>query len=483
MISINSKSIYIICILIFLIPFNKIIAQPGYPPTQYLNLNNYSIPVIEMITTRSGGQIMTIGDSGEKEYFIDSSTSTFQYLNSLDKIVLKLNYIPKQLIENGAKLETIYIYSQHYKSSNNKEEAILFDTLFDIELLNDLPKLKHINITGFYVVENSHLANNKTYIDTLKFNKRYGFRDVDIINFPRNLIARAFSFYKTKIRDMHSLKNMTTVKEIEISGNDIHNIPDYLPSLMEKIVIQNCDELNNIENLSLYQNLKSFSMNNCLKVDTFPRSYASNKFEEIYIQIKPENLSKLLAGFSAVKQIDLLNVELYNGLADGNFKHFNISIKSFRLTGSSLGIKTKIKLSNFENCTFDDVLLAGCFDGVPLFTEQNRIKNFDFYCYDNMLNNENSKALWQLQGLEKFAIHNFAISKIPESFFEQNSNLTYFTIEATNIKKLSFGKIVLPQLKQLSVRNNKSLVKIPDCNYFPNAYLDSYLNKTKFTRE
>jgi hypothetical protein len=39
------------------------------------------------------------------------------------------------------------------------------------------------------------------------------------------------------------------------------------------------------------------------------------------------------------------------------------------------------------------------------------------------------------------------------------------------------------KVKQLSIRNNKLLKKIPDRNYFPNAYLDSYLNKTKFTRE
>jgi hypothetical protein len=56
-------------------------------------------------------------------------------------------------------------------------------------------------------------------------------------------------------------------------------------------------------------------------------------------------------------------------------------------------------------------------------------------------------------------------------------------IEGTAIKKLSFGTTLLTQLKQLSIRANKSLVKIPAHKYYPNAYLDSYQNKKKFAKE
>jgi hypothetical protein len=468
---------------LFLLLTISVAAQPGYSPIEHLNLNNYSVSVINKVVSKDGGRITYFGDTQEKEYYIDSTTTKFKYLHSLDKIILKLNYIPKALIENGYNLKTIYIQSQHYNSSNNKEEAILHDTLFDIAKLNTLKNLTRININGFYVVSNNDDSNTHNLTDTAKYRKFYGFYDVDIINFPTTLKANGMSFYKTKIRDQRSLKNMSTIKEIWFSGNDIRNIPDYLPQAMEKITMQDCDELNNVENLSLYPNLKSISISDGLHLDTFPKYYSSNSLENVSIQLKPENFSIFLAGFTSVEKINLLNVELYNGIADADFNHLKINIKSLRITGSSLGIKTKIKLSNFEHCEFNDVLLAGTFDEVPIFMAHNQVKNINIYCYDNKLNDNTSKGLWQLKDLEKFALHNFSITKIPEEFFAQNPNLTYLTIEATAIRKLSSGTTVLTQLKQLSIRANKSLVKIPKQKYYPNAYLDSYQNKKQFTRE
>lgn len=470
--------------LLFLSLFTfKVVAQPGYAPTEYLNLNDYSVSVIQHDISKSGGIIKTIGDLRKKEYYIDSSTTKFQHLHSLHNIVLKLNYIPKQLIEYGYNLNTINIHSQHYRSSDNKREAILHDTLFDIAILNTLANLTRININGFYIVTNEEASNTYQLNDTVKSNKFYGFYDVDIINLPSTLMANGMSFFKTKIRDKRSIKNISTIKEIWFNGNDILNIPDYLPPSLEKIIMQGCEQLRHIENLSLYPNLKSISISDGLHLDTFPKYYSSKSLEHISIQLKAEKFSDFLAGFTSVEKINLLNVELYNGIADVDFNHFKIKIKSLRITGSSLGIKTKIKLSNFEHCEFNDVLLAGTFDEVPIFLAYNQVKNLNIYCYDKKLNDKTSKALWQLKNLEKFSLHNFSITKIPEEFFAQNSNLTYFTIEGTAIKKLSFGTTVLTQLKQLSIRANKSLVKIPAYKYYPNAYLDSYQNKKKFTRE
>ena len=304
----------------------SIAAQPGYSPTEHLNLNDYSVQVIDEVVSKNGGQIIHFGDRREKEYYIDSTTTKFKYLHSLDKIVIKLNYIPKELIEHGANLETIQINSQHYKSSNNKEDAVIHDTLFDIAILNTLTKLRRININGFYIVTNDEALNTYQFNDTVKSNKFYGFYDVDIINLPTTLKANGMSFFKTRIRDQRSLKNMSTIKEIWFNGNDILNIPDYLPPSLEKITMQSCEELISIENLYLYPNLKSISISDGLHLDTFPKYYSSNSLEHISIQLKAEKFSDFLAGFTSVEKLNLLNVELYNGIADADFNHFKINI-------------------------------------------------------------------------------------------------------------------------------------------------------------
>jgi hypothetical protein len=139
-------------ILLFLLLTVSVFAQPGYSPIEHLNLNNYSISAIDKVVSKNGGRITYFGDTQEKEYYIDSTTTKFKHLHSLDKIILKLNYIPKALIENGYNLKTIYIHSQHCISSNNKKEAVLHDTLFDIAILNTLTNLTRININGFHVV-------------------------------------------------------------------------------------------------------------------------------------------------------------------------------------------------------------------------------------------------------------------------------------------------------------------------------------------
>ncbi|MDP2386685.1 MAG: hypothetical protein Q8M29_09965 [Bacteroidota bacterium] len=464
------------CLLIFVNNY----AQPGYPPDKYVNLDD--IPDSAEIVYTSFVHPSNIYGGYQIYYFIDSSTTKFKNLSLLKEITLDLNFIPQEMIDFGQNIEILKMRSNHYKMSNNIENAQLHDTIKNLLLLNKLPNLTTVYISGFYIDEENQLVNNELRIAQSNNQSRFfSFVDVEILNISEHVLCTKLYLHTTKISNIKGLVQNTFIKEMYLSKLNFIKLPENLPPSLEKLEVSNCDSLTDISNLSEYPKLSSFIIHTGSKIKQFPKKLQSEIFSTIEIDyIRPERVVEFMEFISNAKTIEWLKIGTCRGEGIGkidvDFRNNKVTIGTLDINGNCFDSRAPIQLNGIDSLSVTNLYLNGVFDEIPAFSKIKDLRKLYFgSCYP--MNKETMEELFKLKNLSEFRISNIKVNVIPERFFKNNTSLVSLSIVGSEIKNLSFHNCILINLRHFHIAGNMNLEKIPKKMYYPNAYLNLYGNK------
>ncbi len=466
----------LIFVLVCFVFSESICAQPGYPPDKYLNLNEIPDSAKYVATDNFGSDPYS---NYSIYYYIDHSTTNFKKLNLLTEIRLELNYIPKEIIEYGQKLERLIIISENYSMSNNTRNAVIHDTIKNLTVLNSLPHLKYISVSGFFIDEEDTFQSLIKETSVAQKNnqlRHFSFGDVEILNFPSNLIMNGLSLNSISNIAFSSISRNVFIKEIVLNNLKISKLPNELPASLECLEIRNCDSLIDVSNLSAYPFVRSIKIIDGFHINNFPKSLRSKEFNEVVLNIRPEMVGKVMDAMRNVTKIKSLTFEIYDiiGLADFDFKKRKLNLDDLKI--SSLGQKPIIHLTGIDSLAVTNIYLGGVFDAVPNISKLIGLRKLRISSYIPM-DEKSAEELFKLKDLKNFVMSNFKAKQIPKYFFENNTMLERLEISASEISNLSFSNIVLSNLKNFILTYNLKLEKIPKKKYYPNGYL--HLNGNK----
>lgn len=455
------------CILLFISLWGY--AQPGYFKFDN-NLNNFTNEHLNEIKSNPGWSFIT--------FQIDSTT----HFKNLD------------LIKDFKKLN-LNIYSNEFPKEFNrvcfknlKKIKIDSQNLIKISPLSKLTSLKEITING---LKCSKLENEFSYLENLKkleivsdninnieiLKKLNNLRSLTlnckrlkkIPRFTRNTIKRLnLTIGKnTKIKNLRFIKSLDT---LSFNKSLFKSIPDFFPSNLKVIYINDNNSLESIENLNLYDNLKSITINKT-GLSSIKGNFIRLTPDEISI-IENDFLTNIDDLFSIKSIREKLRISYNRKLKSINFKDNCFQINEFYLSYND----SLEKINSNYNCS--EVrkinIFGNNFKGFPAALA--KLKNLTYVDFSEKKTIDISH-ISSITSLKTLKISCAQIDMIPESLY---SNTNIESIDISHCKKITdLSKIIkFKKLNSLSFFSNDKLEKIPDIEYLKSMdYLSIMSNK------